>query len=89
MGPTQAPDARETTKFWSEIWSIEKRHNEASRLGEVRERTRGVEKQREVKISVENVQGGIRKMANWKAPGLDEGRGFWFQRFGSLHRLIA
>ena len=31
---------------------------------------------------------GIREMANWKAPGPDGVRGFWFKRFRSLHGVI-
>lgn len=90
LGPTEAPDAEEATKFWSGIWSVEKNHNaDASWLGEVRDRMSGVEKQGEVCISVEDVQFGIRKMANWKAPGPDGVRGFWFKRFRSLHGAIA
>ena len=29
-----------------------------------------------MKISVEDMENGIRKMANWKAPGPDDVRGF-------------
>ena len=58
LGPTEAPDASEATKFWSGIWSVDETHNEqASWLGEVRERMSGVEKQREVTINVEDVHG--------------------------------
>ena len=56
-GPTQAPIAREATRIWNGIWSVEKRHNEeASWLNEVRNRIGNVEKQKEVKISVEDVE---------------------------------
>ena len=70
----------------SGIWSIQKRHDEdATWLGEVRDRMSGIEKQEEVKIDIKDVEHGIRKMANWEAPG----PGFWFKRFRSLHGVIT
>lgn len=36
-----------------------------------------------------DVKAGIRKMTNWKAPGPDGVRGFWFKKFLSLHQSIA
>ena len=86
----QAPNGEEATKFWSEIWSVQKRHDEgATWLGEVRDRMSGIEKQEEVKIDIKDVEHGIRKMENWKAPGPDGVRGFWFKRFRSLHGVIT
>ena len=86
----QAPNCKEATKFWSGIWSVQKRHDEdATWLGEVRDRMSGIEKQEEVNIDIKDVEHGIRKMANWKAPGPDGGRGFWFKRFRSLHGAIT
>ena len=56
-GPTQAPNAGEAARIWSRIWSVEKRHNEdASWLDKVRDMIGNVEKQTEVKISVEDVK---------------------------------
>ena len=78
------------TMFWSGIWSVQKRHDEdATWLGEVRDRMTGIEKQDEVKIDIKDVEHGIRKMANWKAPGPDGVRGFWFKTFRSLHGVIT
>ena len=58
------------TMFWSGIWSVQKRRDEdATWLGEVRDRMTGIEKQDEVKNDIKDVEHGIRKMANWKAPG--------------------
>ena len=86
----QIPNGEEATKFWSGIWSVEKRHDEdATWLGEVRDRMSGVEKQEEIKIDLRDVEYGIRKMANWKAPDPDVMKGFWFKRLRSLHGLIT
>ena len=48
-----------------------------------------VEQQQEVTVHLDDVKAGIRKMANWKAPGPDGVRGFWFKKFLSLHEPIA
>lgn len=88
--PAQTPDAEASTQFWKGIWEVEKRHNEgAAWLGEVRGLMRGVDEQENVTITTSDVVSGIRKMANWKAPGPDGVRGFWFKRFVSLHGGIA
>ena len=85
----QAPNGERATKFWIGIQSVQKRHDEdATWLGEVRDRMSGTEKQ-EVKIDIKDVEHGIRKMANWRAPGADGVRGFWFKRFRSLHGVIT
>ena len=49
----------------------------------------GVEKQEQVKIDIKDVELGIWKMANWRAPGPDGVRGFWFKRFRLLHGVIT
>ena len=40
-------------------------------------------------MQLDDVQAGIRKMANWKAPGPDGVRGFWFKKFLSLQVLLT
>lgn len=88
--PVEAPDAKVATQFWKNIWSREEIHTkDASWLGYVKERLSCVKEQEEVVITCENIVNGIRKMANWKAPGPDGVRGFWFKRFRSLHGAIA
>ena len=76
-----APNGEEATKFWSGIWSVQKRHDEDTTwLGEVRHRMSSIGKQEEVKIDIKDLEHGIRKMTNWKAPS---------QRFRSLHGVIT
>ena len=54
----QIPNGEEATKFLSGIWSGQKRHDEdATWLGEVRDRMSGIEKQ-EVKIDIRDVEHG-------------------------------
>ena len=84
------PDADGTREFWSRIWSVDKQHNDdACWLGEVRTRMEGIRQMEDVVVTLEDVQSSIRKMANWKAPGPDGVRGFWFKKFQCLHSPIA
>ena len=89
-GNNSTPNADESREFWSRIWSVDKEHDaKASWLKDVRSEFDGVQRQDEVVVGLEDVKAGIRKMANWKAPGPDGVRGFWFKRFPSLHPSIA
>jgi len=40
----------------------------------------GVEKQDDINITEQDVKIGIGRMSNWKAPGPDGVRGFWFKK---------
>ena len=82
----EVPDATESKKFWEGIWSVETEHvKDATWLGEARRRMEHVGPMEEVEIKKEDVLHVIRRMANWKAPGPDGVRGFWFKRITSLH----
>ena len=86
----EPPDAAECRKFWSEIWSVEVEHaNDASWLGEIRKDLQGIERMTDIVVDIEGVKKGIRRMSNWKAPGPDMVRGFWFKKFGSLHTVLT
>ena len=89
-GDNPAPDAVEAVEFWSGIWSVEKVHNEeAVWMEKVRSKMEGVRKMDKMEIRVQDVVAGIRRMSNWKAPGPDGVRGFWFKKFPSLHQAMA
>ena len=45
-------------------------------------------RQEDIVLSLEDVRMGIRKMSNWKAPGPDGVRGFWFKKFVSVHEAM-
>ena len=88
--PNKAPDAQEASEFWSNIWSIPGNFNEnGSWLPKVKERLSEIDKQEDIRISVENVKTAIRKMTNWKVPGPDCVQGYWFKRFSSLHSRLT
>ena len=63
--PNKAPDSQEASEFWSNIWSIPGHFNEnALWLPKVKERLSQIDKQEDIKTSVENVKTAIRKMTN-------------------------
>ena len=84
------PDAEESKNFWNGIWNQPVRHNaDAKWLNDVKEELKEVRQQDEVHITAAKVKKQLRKMPNWKAPGPDGVRGFWFKQFLCLHSLIA
>ena len=47
------------------------------------------DKQEDIRITIKNVKMAIRKMTNWKAPGLDCVQGYWFKKFSALHSRLT
>ena len=86
----ELPDAAESREFWSKIWSVEVEHDrEASWLGDIRKQMKDVERMTDIVVEVEGVRKGIGRMSNWKAPGPDMVRGFWFKKLTSLHLVLT
>ena len=82
----EVPDAADSKKFWEGIWSVETEHDKnAVWLDDIKKRMRNIEAMEDIVISAEDVLYVIRKMTNWKAPGPDGVRGFWFKKLLSLH----
>ena len=85
-----SPNAEEAKEFWSNIWAVNKEHDKkASWLNGVKKEMETVKKQEDIEIGEEDVKVGIRKMADWKAPGPDGVRGFWFKKFQTLHKALT
>ena len=83
------PDAEESKRFWSDIWSKEKRHNnDAEWLDKLRQE-KDVNNQNNISITRELVNVQCRKMPNWKAPGLDGVQGYWLKNLNSMHEKIS
>ena len=71
------PSAEESTRFWDNIWSVEKEHNrEAEWLKDLKTELASENQfQERFVINVEKVQDQCRKMPNWK-PGKDGVQGY-------------
>ena len=77
----ESQNAAEAREFWNRIWNVDKEHDRrASWIVEVASKLEGTRQQDEVVLQLVDVKEGIRKMANWKAPGPDGVRGFWFKK---------
>lgn len=84
-GQNEAPNKEEARKFWSEIWAEKGMLNEdSSWLKGIEDYMSEVEKQDDISITEQDVKAAIRRMSNWKAPGPDGVRGFWFKKFTAL-----
>ena len=85
------PNAEESKRFWGNIWSIKKEHNQEAEW--LKDLKTGLENenqyQERVIISVEKVRDQCRKMPNWKAPGKDGVQGYWLKNLTNLHSRIA
>ena len=85
------PNVEESKRFWGDIWSAKKGHNqEAEWLKDLKNELENEEHlQESVVISVEKVMKQCRKMPNWKAPGKDDVQGYWIKNHSNLHERIA
>ena len=88
-GECVIPDAEESKKFWSEIWSIEKEHNRQAEWLQDLKREQNNVVMGDMEITEEMVKKQSRKIPNWKAPGRDGVQGYWIKQLSSLHERIA
>ena len=70
QGERIIPNSEDSIKFWSDICSIRKEHNQHTEwLKSCRKQFENVSSMEKVEISQEMVKMQCRKMPNWKAPG--------------------
>ena len=81
------PNAEETTKLWSNIWSNPVSHTDSNWLDEIKDDLKGVEKQNSISISNSDLVKQIRRTASWKSPGPDGIHGFWYKNLTSCIQL--
>ena len=83
-------NSEDSTKFWSDIWSIRKEHNQhAEWLKSYIKQFDNINSTEKVEISQEMVKMQCRKMPNWKTPGKDGVEGYWLKNLTSLHPRIS
>ena len=84
------PNFEDSIKFWSDIWSIRKEHNQhVEWLKSCRKQFKNKNSMEKVEISQEMVKMQCRKMPKWKAPGKDGVQGYWLKNLTSFHQRIA
>ena len=80
QGDRIIPNSEDSIKFWSDIWSIRKEHNQhAEWLKGCRKQFENVNSIQKVEISQEMVKMQCKKMPNWKVPGKDGVQGYWLK----------
>ena len=83
---SDVPDAENSRRFWSDIWSTNKQHNkEAQLLKEMQNENRIETQQEAVEISLKKVTNQCKKIPNWKAPRKDGVQRYWIKSLSSLH----
>ena len=89
-GDDAIPDAEESRKFWSNIWSKQVEHNTSAHwIQKIDDQTNKIAKQKEVKITVELIAKQARKLPNWKSPGPDGVHGFWYKNIKGDRQVLA
>ena len=85
-GEQVVPNAEESREFWGQLWDRPGQHNKDARwLTSQKEEGQGVPQQANVEITPDILKALIKRMPNWKSPGLDELHGFWIKNLTSLH----
>ena len=89
--PNDVPNAEESKRFWSDIWSVGKWHNrEAEWLKDIKNEPGNYKHLLErVVICIEKVTKQRKKIPNWKASGKDGVQGYWIKNLSNLHERIA
>ena len=82
------PNSENSIKFWSNIQSIKKEHNQHAKwLKDCRKQFENVSSMEKVEISQKMVKIQCRKIPNWNAPGKDYVQGNWLKNLASLHHI--
>ena len=88
----EVPNAEECTKFWGDIWRVEKEHNRSAEwLKELKKEIDCKMKRTQdtVRIDTEKVRKQSRKLPNRKASGPDGVQGYWLKHFTVHHETIV
>ena len=91
--PAKSPDPEQAKAFWQDIWSQETSfESNNSWLGDYESHLSSecnIVPQDNISICEDDIKIGLKRMSNWKAPGPDGVRGFWFKKFTSLNPLLC
>lgn len=84
------PKEEEIYNYWSGIWSNPIKHNdEAHWIREMKDTTNEVNQMAPKDVEIEEVQQSIKKLQNWKAPGVDRIHNYYYKKFTCTHFLLA
>lgn len=85
------PTKEELTKFWKDLWSREKKHNEKAQwIQTEKENISGnIEPQSDNEVTANELYDVVRKTHNWKSPGIDGIHNFWYKKLTNLHPCLV
>ena len=81
----QQLDPKETQQFWTKIWQPKKHNEKAEWINHITRELEELEESPKGEIHTDLLKTTIKKVSNWKTPGHDGIRGFWFKNFTSIH----
>ena len=85
----EIPNSVEAQTFWMGIWSKRKEHHkDAEWLKDVKELEQD-EGRDKIDLTKDKMMRVMRKMPNWKAPGLDKVQGYWLKNLTPLHEKLV
>ena len=90
QGDRIIPHSEDTIKFWRDIWSISKEHNQHIEwLKDCRKQFENLNSMEKLEINQEMVKMQCRELPNWKAIGKVGVQGYWLKNLTLLHPRIA
>ena len=86
----EPPSIKEVGKFWKNIWSNEKEHNEdAEWIKREQEKTKETEQQELEDKKLKEIEISLKKSHKLKSPELEKLPNFWLNILISLHKVLT
>ncbi|KAK9693254.1 hypothetical protein QE152_g34335 [Popillia japonica] len=86
---TEVLQVKDAMDFWRSIWTKEEQHNENAKwIRQEKDRVEKVQYMTDNEISIDDVKAAMKRLQNWKAPGIDGVQNYWIRAFHiTLHLL--
>ena len=76
--------------FWGKLWGSKGGHNkDAQWLREEREEMKDIKRDDWKNFTHETLTETVKKVSNWKAPGIDQVQNFWLKHLHALHPALT
>mmetsp|Transcript_36211 Transcript_36211/g.53028 ORF Transcript_36211/g.53028 Transcript_36211/m.53028 type:complete len:519 (-) Transcript_36211:412-1968(-) len=83
------PPQQDVSKFWSKLFTRTAKHNEdAAWLKVEEENTQHIQQQQWKDITLEELRKTIKRLTNWKSPGIDQIQNYWYKHLVDLHEIL-
>lgn len=83
-------DPENMHRYWSSIWSDPKDHDDtAFWIGDESRKCAGIDEMTRIHLEARDVADALKKLGNWKAPGLDRLHAYWWKNFTFSHDTLA